>query len=165
MEKTVQLSELVLSGEFLDGSALYHERSAILLSAEKNGSGFVISGKLKNRDKADVLFSIDGAGRIVSTTCSNGCRGVCRHVVAMGLLFNELSMENADISEQLSMLSRKNVHAKTTFPLKISINKKDVRIIYDPGDYQLKKIEELFCGKSLVLLVSLFPEKFVLGNV
>ncbi len=164
MERTVQLSELVLSGEFLEGSSLYHERSAIILSVEKSESGFKISGKIRNREHTAVLFSIDSTGRIVSATCSNGCKGVCRHIVAMGLLFNELSMENADISEQLSVLGRKNIQTRTDFPLKITINKKDVKVLYDAGDYQLKKTEEIFGGKNLIFLVSLFPEKFMLGN-
>ncbi|MGI6394986.1 MAG: DEAD/DEAH box helicase [bacterium] len=165
MTKTILLSELVSSNEFLEGSSLFHDKAAILLSTEKKEKFLKISGRIKSKDRADSSILIESSGKIVSTECSANCRGVCRHVVALALLYNELSMGNSDISEQLSVLGKRKTRPTATFPLKVSIEKKQLRLTFDKNNSQLLKLVEELGERNLVVLVSLFPESMVLGTL
>lgn len=165
MKTAVRLSDLVISGEFLDGSALYHQKSVILLSVEKDQNDFSVKGMIKNLPSSKISFSADSDGKLVSKSCSAGCGGICKHVVALALLYNEMSVDDADPSEQLSRLKSISDESETDFPVKISIEKNEIKITHDPGDHQFKKIVETFENRNLAVMVSVFPEKFALGNV
>ena len=165
MKTAVQLADLVISGEFLEGSSMYHDRSMMLLSAQKRDHGTNIRGMLKNLPDSNITISIDGEGRLVSKSCSLGCGGICRHVVSLALLFNEMSVDDSDPSEQLSKLGTVSLNVNTVFPVKIALEKGEIKIFYDQNDLQFKKADQIFENRNLVLLVSLFPEKFVLGGI
>ena len=110
----------------------------------------------------DVRLEIDEFGNLFNKVCSCHSGDVCAHVVATALAFNDLSMDNTDISEQLSRFNVKKDTRKTQPPFKLSLDRKSLSArIETGGDLQLSRIS----GDDLLLLVSISPEKFAIGQL
>ena len=163
MAVIIRLADLVASDSYFDGCALHEKKSTMIFSAAvKNGITFIHG----SAGGCDVKLEIDESGNIFNKLCSCKEKGLCKHVVATALYYNELSMDNTDISEQLSRFVVKPAEKNSAEPpFKITLNRDsgDVRIA-DSGDLQLSKLAGSLSGDDLLLAVSLSPEKFAIGQ-
>ena len=114
----------------------------------------------------DVRLEIDGFGNLFNRVCSCHSDEICAHVVAVALAFNDLSMDNTDISEQLSRFNVKKDTVKLQPPFKLYIDRKSSSVrLEDGGDLQLSRLSKLFSGDDILLAAALSPEKFTLGQL
>lgn len=163
MSVIIRLADLVVSDSYFDGCALHGKQSTMILSVTvKDGITFVTG----SAGGCDVRLEIDEFGNIFNHVCSCGSKEICEHIVAVALTFNDLSMDNTDISEQLSRFNVKSDKRKSVPPFKLFIDRKhgDFRL-EDGGDMQLSRLSALFSGEDLILLVSICPEKFAIGQL
>ncbi|HNW81633.1 MAG TPA: DEAD/DEAH box helicase [bacterium] len=165
MKKTIPLSELIISDEFLEGSALYHSRSVILLSKKENSGTVSVKGKNKKGSSGTIDISFNENGKIIKKSCPEGCGGVCRHMVALSLLYNEMAVEDTDLLGQLSSLNSKGGNVRTVFPAVFSINGSDIQIHYSKNDNHLSRLIDAVGNNHLATLISLFPDKFVYNSM
>ena len=163
MSVLIRLADLVTSDSYFDGCALHGQNSTMILSVSvKNGITFVQG----SAGGCDVRLEIDEFGNLFNKVCSCHSGDVCAHVVATALAFNDLSMDNTDISEQLSRFNVKKDNRKAEAPFKLVLDRKSCSAkIENGGDLQLKRLASLFSGDDPLLLVSLCPEKFALGQL
>lgn len=162
MPVIIQLADLVLSDSYFEGSDLHDKKSTMILSfSVKDGVTFVTG----SAGGHNVRLEIDEFGNIFNKICTCNSKGVCAHVVAVALAFNEISMDNTDISEQLSRFAVKTSDKrKAESPFKINLNRElGIARLSDENDFQLSKLADLFANGDLLLLVSLSPEKFAIG--
>ena len=163
MSVVIRLADLVTSDSYFDGCSLHGQNSTMILSVSvKNGITFVHG----SAGGCDVRLEIDELGGLFNKVCSCHSGDVCAHVVAVSLAFNDLSMDNTDISEQLSRFNVKKDTRKVQPPFKLFLDRKSLSArLENGGDLQLKRLSVLFSGDDLLLLVSLAPEKFALGQL
>ena len=163
MSVLIRLADLVASDSYFDGCSLHGRNSTMILSVSvKNGITFVQG----SAGGCDVRLEVDEFGNLFNTICSCHSGGICAHVVAVALAFNDLSMDNTDISEQLSRFNVKSDKHKAEAPFKLLLDKKSGHIRLENGaDLQLSRLSKLFSGDDLLLLVALSPEKFSIGNL
>ena len=163
MSVLIRLADLVASDSYFDGCSLHGQNSTMILSVSvKNGITFVQG----SAGGCDVRLEVDEFGNLFNTICSCHSGGICAHVVAVALAFNDLSMDNTDISEQLSRFNVKSDKRKAEAPFKLLLDRKSGRIRLENGaDLQLSRLSKLFSGDDLLLLVALSPEKFSIGNL
>ena len=163
MSVLIRLADLVASDSYFDGCSLHGQNSTMILSVSvKNGITFVQG----SAGGCDVRLEVDEFGNLFNTICSCHSGGICAHVVAVSLAFNDLSMDNTDISEQLSRFNVKSDKRKAEAPFKLLLDRKSGRIRLENGaDLQLSRLSKLFSGDDLLLLVALSPEKFAIGNL
>lgn len=163
MSVVIRLADLVASDSYFDGCALHGQNSTMILSVSvKEGITFVQG----SAGGCNVRLEIDEFGNLFNSVCSCRSDGICAHVVGVALAFNDLSMDNTDISEQLSRFNVKKDTHKAEAPFKLLLDRKSCSAkIENGGDLQLKRLSSLFAGDDPLLLVSLYPEKFVLGQI
>ena len=134
----------------------------MILSVSSENGKSVIKGV---SDGANVVLKVDNTGKILDNSCSMQCGGICAHVVATALCFNDITLDHTDIAEQLSRFVVKSESQKAKFPCKIELNPKTGLVkVEENGDLQFGKLTNLLSGENALLLVSLAPEKFVLGT-
>ncbi|MBR4489899.1 DEAD/DEAH box helicase, partial [bacterium] len=145
------------------GCALHGQNSTMILSVSvKEGITFVQG----SAGGCDVRLEIDGFGNLFNRVCSCHSDEICAHVVAVALAFNDLSMDNTDISEQLSRFNVKKDTVKLQPPFKLYIDRKSSSVrLEDGGDLQLSRLSKLFSGDDILLAAALSPEKFTLGQL
>lgn len=163
MSVVIRLADLVASDSYFDGCTLHGQNSTMILSVSvKEGITFVQG----SAGGCSVRLEIDEFGNLFNSICSCHSDGICAHVVGVALAFNDLSMDNTDISEQLSRFNVKKDTHKAEAPFKLLLDRKSCSVkIENGGDLQLKRLSSLFSGDDLLLLVSLYPEKFALGQL
>ena len=163
MSVLIRLADLVASDSYFDGCALHGQNSTMVLSVSvKNGITFVQG----SAGGCNVRLEIDEFGGIFNKVCTCRSGDICAHVVGVALAFNDLSMDNTDISEQLSRFNVKKDTRKAQGPFKLLLDRKSgVARLENEGDLQLKRLSSLFSGDDLLLAVSLCPEKFALGQL
>ncbi len=163
MSVVIRLADLVASDSYFDGCALHGQNSTMILSVSvKEGITFVQG----SAGGCDVRLEIDEVGNLFNSVCSCHSDGICAHVVGVALSFNDLSMDNTDISEQLSRFNVKKDARKAEAPFKLLIDRKSCSAkIENGGDLQLKRLSSLLTGDDPLLLVSLYPEKFAIGQL
>ena len=163
MSVLIRLADLVTSDSYFDGCALHGQNSTMILSVSvKEGITFVQG----SAGGCDVRLEIDGAGNLFNRVCSCHSDEICAHVVAVALAFNDLSMDNTDISEQLSRFNVKKDTVKLQPPFKLYIDRKSSSVrLEDGGDLQLSRLSKLFSGDDILLAAALSPEKFTLGQL
>ena len=163
MSVLIRLADLVASDSYFDGCALHGQNSTMILSVSvKDGITFVQG----SAGGCDVRLEIDEFGNLFNKVCSCHSDDICAHVVAVALSFNDLSMDNTDISEQLSRFNVKKDTHKTEAPFKLVLDRKSCSAkIENSGDLQLKRLASLFSGDDPLLLVSICPEKFAVGQL
>ncbi len=163
MSVVIRLADLVTSDSYFDGCSLHGQNSTMILSVSvKNGITFVQG----SAGGCDVRLEIDESGNISSKICSCHSGDMCAHVIATALAFNDLSMDNTDISEQLSRFNVKKDTHKMQPPFKISVDRKIGLVrLEDNKDLQLSRLSGLLSDNDLLLLVSLSPEKFAIGQL
>ena len=163
MSVVIRLADLVASDSYFDGCTLHGRNSTMILSVSvKDGVTFVHG----SAGGCDVRLEIDESGNLFNTSCSCHNGGICAHVVAVSLAYNDLSLDNTDISEQLSRFSVKKETRKVQPPFRIYIDRKTSSVTLENSkDLQLSRISGRFSGDDLLLLVSLAPDKFVLGQL
>ena len=163
MSVVISLADLVTSDSYFDGCALHGQNSTMILSVSaKEGITFVHG----SAGGCDVRLEIDEFGNLFNSICSCHSGDICAHIVGVALSFNDLSMDNTDIAEQLSRFNVKKDAHKTEAPFKLVLDRKSCSVkIENGGDLQLKRLSALFSGDDPLLLVSLYPEKFVLGQL
>lgn len=159
MSVVIRLADLVTSDSYFDGCSLHGQNSTMILSVSvKNGITFVQG----SAGGCDVRLEIDESGNIFNKICSCHSGDMCAHVVATALAFNDLSMDNTDISEQLSRFNVKKDTRKTQPPFKLFLDRKSLSArVETGGDLQLSRLS----GDDLLLLVSISPEKFAIGQL
>lgn len=164
MSVLIRLADLVTSDFYFDGCSLHKKQSTMILSSTVKDRITVVKGSAGG---CSVRLEIDESGNLVNKTCSCGSDDICAHVVAVALAFNDLSMDNTDISEQLSRFNVKkdSLTAQPPFKLYIDRESSSVRFENSSGDLQLSKLSWLVSGDDLLLLVSLCPEKFAIGQL
>lgn len=164
MKRTIPLSELVISDDFLEGSSLFHKKSVMLLSQHENGGVLTVTGSMKDISRSSVAVKCDVEGKIINKSCSEKCGGICRHVIALSLLFNELSVDDADPLDQLSELKVNSENANTQFPCEITVDRDGkFKMISNSNDMQIKALTGGYFNKS-IQLISIFPEMFTLNG-
>lgn len=163
MSVLIRLADLVTSDSYFDGCALHGQNSTMILSVSvKEGITFVQG----SAGGCDVRLEIDGFGNLFNRVCSCHSDEICAHVVAVALAFNDLSMDNTDISEQLSRFNVKKDTVKLQPPFKLYIDRKSSSVrLEDGGDLQLSRLSKLFSGDDILLAAALSPEKFTLGQL
>ncbi len=163
MSVVIRLADLVASDSYFDGCTLHGQNSTMILSVSvKEGITFVQG----SAGGCSVRLEIDEFGNLFNSICSCHSDGICAHVVGVALAFNDLSMDNTDIAEQLSRFNVKKDTHKAEAPFKLLLDRKSCSVkIENGGDLQLKRLSSLFSGDDLLLLVSLYPEKFALGQL
>ena len=163
MSVIIRLADLVASDSYFDGCSLHGQNSTMILSVSvKNGITFVQG----SAGGCDVRLEVDEFGNLFNKVCSCHSGDICAHVVAVALSFNDLSMDNTDISEQLSRFNVKKDTHKTEAPFKLVLDRKSCSVkIENGGDLQLKRLASLFSGDDPLLLVSICPEKFAIGQL
>ena len=163
MSVLIRLADLVASDSYFDGCALHRQNSTMILSVSVKDGTTLVQGSAGG---CSVRLEIDGFGNIFGKTCSCCSKEMCAHVIAVALSFNDLSMDNTDISEQLSRFNvKKDIHKAET-PFKLVLDRKNCSVrLENEGDLQLKRLSKFFAGDELLLLVSLCPEKFTLGQL
>jgi len=160
MKRTIPLSELVISDDFLEGSSIFHKKSVMLLSQNEYEGVLSVTGSMKNAVNSEISIKCDKEGRIINKSCSENCGGICRHIIALSLLFNELSVDDADPLDQLSQLKVSRESNETSFPCDLSIDKSGkIKLQYNKNDLQLGSLVGHINEKA-VDLISLFPEMF-----
>ncbi len=160
MKKTIPLSELVISDEFLEGSSIYHNRMVILLSRKESGNIISVKGRNRKGSSGNMELSFNESGKIVKKSCPEGCQGICRHIVALSLLYNEMAVDDTDLMGQLAGLNSKGSPVKSDLPLPFTISGNGIRIDYSRSDHQLAKVMELLHPSNTASLIALFPDKF-----
>lgn len=163
MSVVIRLADLVASDSYFDGCTLHGQNSTMILSVSvKEGITFVQG----SAGGCSVRLEIDEFGNLFNSICSCHSDGICAHVVGVALAFNDLSMDNTDIAEQLSRFNVKKDTHKAEAPFKLLLDRKSCSVkIENGGDLQLTRLSSLFSGDDLLLLVSLYPEKFALGQL
>ena len=163
MSVVIRLADLVTSDSYFDGCALHGQNSTMILSVSvKDGITFVQG----SAGGCDVRLEIDEFGGIFNKVCTCRSGDICAHVVAVALAFNDLSMDNTDISEQLSRFNVKKDTRKAQAPFKLLIDRKSLSVrLESGGDMQLSRLSKLFSGDDVLLAVSLAPEKFAIGQL
>jgi len=163
MSVVISLADLVTSDSYFDGCALHGQNSTMILSVSvKDGITFVHG----SAGGCDVRLEVDEFGNLFNSMCSCHSNGICAHVVGTALSFNDLSMDNTDIAEQLSRFNVKKDTRKAKAPFRLVLDRKSGAVrIENEGDLQLKRLSALFAGDDPLLLVSLYPEKFALGQL
>ncbi len=163
MSVLIRLADLVTSDSYFDGCALHGQNSTMILSVSvKEGITFVQG----SAGGCDVRLEIDGTGNLFNRVCSCHSDEICAHIVAVALAFNDLSMDNTDISEQLSRFNVKKDTVKLQPPFKLYIDRKSSSVrLEDGGDLQLSRLSKLFSGDDILLAAALSPEKFTLGQL
>ena len=164
MKRTIPLSELVTSEDFLEGSSLFHKKAVMLLSRNESDGILTVHGSMRNISRSSITVKCDSEGRIINKNCSENCGGICRHIIALALLFNELSVDDADPLDQLSDLKITQESSGTEFPCEVSINKDgQLKLIHDSNDLQLNALTGGSPEKT-IQLISVFPGMFTLGG-
>ena len=163
MSVLIRLADLVASDSYFDGCALHGQNSTMILSVSvKDGITFVHG----SAGGCDVRLEIDEFGNIFNKFCTCHSDDICAHVVGVALAFNDLSMDNTDISEQLSRFNVKKDTRKAQAPFKLLIDRKSLSVrLESGGDMQLSRLSKLFSGDDVLLAVSLAPEKFAIGQL
>jgi len=163
MSVVIRLADLVASDSYFDGCTLHGQNSTMILSVSvKEGITFVQG----SAGGCSVRLEIDEFGNLFNSICSCHSDGICAHVVGVALAFNDLSMDNTDIEEQLSRFNVKKDTHKAEAPFKLLLDRKSCSVkIENGGDLQLTRLSSLFTGDDPLLLVSLYPEKFALGQL
>jgi len=163
MSVVIRLADLVASDSYFDGCTLHGQNSTMILSVSvKEGITFVQG----SAGGCSVRLEIDEFGNLFNSICSCHSDGICAHVVGVALAFNDLSMDNTDIAEQLSRFNVKKDTHKAEAPFKLLLDRKSCSVkIENGGDLQLTRLSSLFTGDDPLLLVSLYPEKFALGQL
>lgn len=164
MKKIIHLSELVMSDDFLEGSALFHKKSVMVLSQNESQGTLTVEGSLKDVRNSGISIKCDRDGHIINKSCSEKCGGICRHVIALALLFNELSVDDADPLDQLSELKINKDRTDTEFPCELTMDKTgSISIQYNKSDMQINSLVGNYPGKT-VDLVSVFPQMFTING-
>jgi len=164
MKRTIPLSELVMSDDFLEGSALFHKKSVMLLSQNESQGILTVEGSLKDVGNSGISIKCDKDGSIINKNCSEKCGGICRHIIALALLFNELSVDDADPLDQLSELKINRDYTDTEFPCELTIDKTgNISLQYNINDMQINSLVGSYPGKT-VDLVSVFPQMFTING-
>ena len=146
MSVVIRLADLVASDSYFDGCALHGQNSTMILSVSvKEGITFVQG----SAGGCDVRLEIDEFGNLFNSVCSCRSDGICAHVVGVALAFNDLSMDNTDISEQLSRFNVKKDTHKAEAPFKLLLDRKSCSAkIENGGDLQLKRLSSLCRRRS-----------------
>ena len=163
MPVIIQLAGLVQSDFYFEGCDLHDKKSTMILSfSVKDGITFVTG----SAGGHTVRLEIDEFGNIFNKVCSCRSKDMCAHVIAVALAFNEISMDNTDIAEQLSRFAVKTSDKhKAEPPFRISVNRETgMASLSAENDFQLSRLAGSFSNEDLLLLVSLSPEKFAIGS-
>jgi len=163
MSKSIPLTRLVSSDSFLEGSSLYRSKSMVVISVVKERKTVSVEGVIKNVPENKINFTINtDTGDILKKSCSFGCDGVCEHVIALALFYNEMEVEGINPLEQLSSFSLKDAVLPQNKLYRIVPGKKSMLIDGLLSDHQLNSILQLIGAKNLPALIALFPEKFTI---
>ena len=164
MRRTIPLSELVISDDFLEGSSLFHKKAVMLLSQNEAEGVLTVQGSVKNVNRSSIMVKCDHEGKIINKSCSEKCGGICRHVIALALLFNELSVDDADPLDQLSDLKVSGEIADTKFPCEVAMDRNgDIKLLHDRNDMQLNSLTG-GSPEKIICLISVFPEMFTING-
>ncbi|MBP5435111.1 DEAD/DEAH box helicase [bacterium] len=159
----IQLSDLVVSDGYLEGCALQDNKSTMILSVAPKGVNTEIKASVEG---SEVTILVDPSGSLLDSACTAGCSGICAHVVAAALLYNRITLDNTDISEQLSKFTVKTDSRKAAFPCRIRIDRHNhIQIEKKDSDYHIDSLLAQLGSRGFATVVGLFPENFTFGQL
>jgi len=129
MKPLILFSDIIKSDYFIEGNTLFSKRNILISEVRRVGKGYSIKGFPDGFPAKDIEINIDGKGAILNTMCSEDGDVLCKHIVAMALKFNEISVEDESPVQQLDEI---------------------VKASLDPSPW--KKIRVLFSNKTGISL-------------